>query len=208
MITVVIVEDLIAHQEFLKTILKDNESINCLSVIGTANEALFRIPDLKPDIVLIDLGLPDMDGVACLQQLVSLCPETKFMALTVHQDDAHIFEALKAGAKGYVLKRSKPYQIIDAISDLYNGGAPISSEIALKIINSLPERKRKVSDEELGITKRENEILEYLAQGLTYGEVAEKIFISVNTLKSHIYRIYGKLNADNRTEALNNYFGK
>ncbi|MES2478696.1 MAG: response regulator transcription factor [Bacteroidota bacterium] len=130
------------------------------------------------------------------------------MVLTVHQDDNHILEALKAGAKGYMLKRSKPHQIIEAIRDIFNGGAAISSEIAIKLLNLLPELKSLPTDASLGISKREKEILEYLAKGNTYDEIASKLFISINTLKSHVYRIYTKLNVDNRTEAINKYFGK
>jgi DNA-binding NarL/FixJ family response regulator len=130
------------------------------------------------------------------------------MVLTVYQDDNHIFEALKAGAKGYLLKRSKPQQIIEAIQDISSGGASISSEIAIKLLNLLPELKSHTTDASLGISKREKEILEYLAKGNTYDEIASQLFISINTLKSHVYRIYTKLNVDNRTEAINKYFRK
>jgi two-component system, NarL family, response regulator LiaR len=208
MIKIVIVEDIPTHQEFLKSILKEEDGFSCIATIDNAKEAIFRIPDLAPDIVLIDLGLPDLDGVECIAQLVKLCPLTKFMVLTVYQDDNHIFEALKAGAKGYLLKRSKPQQIIEAIQDISSGGASISSEIAIKLLNLLPELKSHTTDASLGISKREKEILEYLAKGNTYDEIASQLFISINTLKSHVYRIYTKLNVDNRTEAINKYFRK
>lgn len=208
MIKLVIVEDTPTHQEFLESIIKPEEDIDCIAIISNAKEAIFRIPTLNPDIVLIDLGLPDIDGIDCLAQLVKLCPETKFLALTVHKDDKHIFEALKAGARGYVLKSSKPSQIIEGIRDLKNGWAPISSEIAIKLLAQIPEIKNQNIISEHSISKREKEILEYLAKGLTYDEISSELFISVNTLKSHIYRIYTKLNVDNRTEALNKYYGK
>lgn len=208
MIKIAIVEDIPTHQDFLKATLKEEDGFNCVALINNAKEAIFRIPDLLPDIALIDLGLPDMDGVDCITQLTLLCPEVKLMVLTVHQDDNHILRALKAGAKGYLLKRSKPEQIREAIHDLYNGGAPISSEIAIKLLNFLPELKSQRTDTDFGISKREKEILEFLAKGHTYDEIATLLFISINTLKAHIYRIYLKLNADNRTEAINKYFGK
>ncbi|GAA4449505.1 response regulator transcription factor [Rurimicrobium arvi] len=206
-IRIAVIEDNSYHQEFISSIINKESTLDCVAVIDNGLEAVFRIPDLAPDIVLVDLGLPNIDGADCIAQLAPLCPDTKFMALTVKQDDKHIFKALQAGAKGYILKRSTPAQIIQAIHDIYRGGAPISSEIAIKILDHIPSLKKRTGNLYDSITKREHEILEHLSEGLTYDEISTKLEISINTFKSHIYRIYTKLSADNRTEALLKYFG-
>lgn len=209
MINVVIVEDLPIHQLYLKTIIEQNEQLCCLDVFDNGKDAIAKIPLLNPDVVLIDLGLNDISGIECIAQLSKICTNTKFMVCTVHDEDENVFEALKVGANSYILKKSKPYQIIDAIIEVKEGGSPISSDIARKILNQLPKIKQDVDAIGLtyNITRREKEILNSLSRGLSYQEVADELFISVKTLKKHTYNIYQKLNASNRTEALNRFFG-
>jgi DNA-binding NarL/FixJ family response regulator len=208
MVSVVIVEDLEAHQIYLRSIIERDPSVKCLDVINNGREALLKIPYLNPDIVLMDIGLPDITGIDCIIKLKNICPAIKFMVCTVHQEDEKVYEALKAGALSYMLKKSKPHQIIDAIQELNDGGAPISSDIARKILNEIPKiQNQDSSNKEFRITSREAEILNLLAKGQPYQEIADGLFISIKTFKKHIYNIYQKLQADNRTEALNKYFG-
>jgi DNA-binding NarL/FixJ family response regulator len=155
----------------------------------------------------MDLGLPDMSGIECITRLKDKVPTVKFMVCTVHEEDEHIFEALKAGAHSYIVKRSKPYQILDAIKELHNGETPISSCIARKILNAMPkETSNKPEKAEFNITTKEADILKLLSKGHSYQEIADMSFISIKTMKWHVYNIYKKLHADNRTEALNKYF--
>lgn len=207
MISVVIVEDLPIHQLYLKTIIDQDEQLTCLDVFDNGKDAMEYIPILKPDVVLIDLGLDDINGVDCIAHLSKICPDIKFMVCTVHDEDEKVFEALKCGANSYILKKSKPYQIVDAIIEMKEGGSPISSDIARKVLSHLPKIKQDVDNSNYHITPREKEILNSLSRGLSYQEVADELFISVKTLKKHTYNIYQKLNANNRTEALNRFFG-
>lgn len=208
MTKIVIVEDLPIHQEYLASIIDREESLQLLDVIGTGKEAIFRIPSLNPDIVIMDIGLPDISGIECIKHLISKIPTLLILVLTIFEDDSNVFESLAAGAKGYILKKNKAQKITESINDLLEGGASISSTIALKIINRLPHKKEAASSKEYNISKKEAEILHHLANGHSYEEVATLSNITVKTLKTHIYRIYNKLNADNRTEALNRYFGR
>jgi two-component system, NarL family, response regulator LiaR len=210
-ITIVIVEDLVDHQFFLNTIISSVPEFKSIHLpFSCCEDALEKIPSLKPDIVLMDIGLPGLSGIDCIKKLKFLCPEIKFMICTVHNEDENVFEALKAGADSYILKNSKPYQIIDAIRELYIGNAPISSDIARKILNHLSlsqTTNQHKSNLQYHITPKEAEVLNFLSQGHTYQEVADKLYISVKTLKRHVYTIYLKLHVDNKTEAINKYFG-
>lgn len=207
MINIVIVEDLPIHQLYFKTIIDLDAQLCCLEVFDNGRDAILNIPNLNPHVVLIDLGLNDISGIECIAQLSKICPETKFMVCTVHDEDENVFEALKSGANSYILKKSKPYQIIDAIIEMHDGGSPISSDIARKVLNQLPKTKAESIDTSYHITPREKEILNLLSRGLSYQEAADELYISVKTLKKHTYNIYQKLNAGNRTEALNRFFG-
>lgn len=208
MINVFVVEDTQDHQIYLTTIVKSSPIMKFLGLSSNGTEAIQSIRQLKPDIVMMDIGLPDMSGIDCINALKTTCPEVKFMICTIHEEDDNVFQALKAGADSYILKRSKDYQIIDAIQDLYHGDAPISSSIARKILTHLPKQSDdKNKDTEYHITPREAEILHLLSKGKSYKEISEILFISIRTLKWHVFNIYKKLQADNRTEALNRYFG-
>ena len=207
MISVVIVEDLEAHQIYLRSIIERDPTVQCLGVINNGREALLKIPDFNPDIVLMDIGLPDFSGIECIIKLKHICPEVMFMICTIHQEDESVYQALKAGALSYMLKKSKPHQIIDAIHELKEGGSPISSDIARKILAEIPKIKNQdETNKEYHITPRESEILNMLAKGQSYQQIADELFISIKTFRKHIYNIYQKLHADNRTEAINKYF--
>lgn len=213
MIRVFIVEDLPEHQLFLQTIVKSSSELDCVGVAADGHSALRSIRKQAPDVVLMDIGLPDISGIECIQLLRGELPQTRFMVCTVHEEDENLFDALKAGAHSYMLKKSKPYQILDAIREVYEGMFPISSCIAGKMLHYLDFQRietlhkgKAQKQTEYKLTSKEHQILIELAKGFSYQEVAESVSIAITTLKWHIYNIYRKLHADNRTEALNKYF--
>jgi len=211
MIKILIVEDQIEHQQYFKSIILSNPNFKYLGIIRNGKEAIKEIQSLKPDVVIMDLGLPDISGIECIRQLKPLELDTKFMVCTINEEDDSIFEALKAGANSYIVKKSKPYQIIDAIMEVFEGEMPISSCIATKILNYMPEEKEgeeKIEEQEApySITQKEAELLKLLAKGHSYKEISDAMAIKVTTIKWHVYNIYKKLQAKNRTEAINKYF--
>jgi two-component system, NarL family, response regulator LiaR len=207
LITVCIVEDRKDIRESLKILVNEPADCACIGDFANAEDALKEIPELQPDVVLMDIDLPGMNGIDCIRQLKPLCPGVQFMICTVYDEDEKIFDALAAGANSYILKRSDSDTLINSIRDLHNGGSPMSSDIARKIVRqfqkALPSEK-----EDYHLTEREKEILELLAKGLTYQQTADKIFISGKTIKKHVYNIYEKLHVNSRTEAVNKYFGR
>jgi two-component system, NarL family, response regulator LiaR len=208
MITVLIAEDRIDHQTYLYMACNDTH-IKCVGIAGNGLDTIRKARELKPDVILMDIGLPDMNGIECMRKIMedaSLSP--RFIVCTVHEEDEVIFEALKAGAHAYIVKKSKPYQIADAIKDVYRGERPISSSIATKILAQIPMLKsRKEESAAASLTVKEKDILKLLSKGLSYQEIADHAEITVKTLKWHVHNIYNKLQADNRTEAINRYFG-
>jgi two-component system, NarL family, response regulator LiaR len=207
-IVVVTVEDNADIRNSLKELLNNDKDILCVATYDTAESAMIEIPEILPDIVLMDIGLPKMNGIDCIKKLKPLCPGVQYMICTIYDEDEKIFDALAAGANSYILKRSKQEVLIEAIKDLYEGGSPMSSDIARKIVLSFQKKTIDSQVTEYGITPRETEILGLLAEGLSYKEIAAKIFISVKTIRKHIYNIYEKLHVHNRLEALNKFFGK
>jgi two-component system, NarL family, response regulator LiaR len=205
-ISVFIVEDNPDIQQLLQTIVSRDAEYSCVGVVDSGTEALRQIPDLLPDVVLMDIGLPDLSGIECVKRLKPVCPNVEFIMCTIYDEDEKVFQSLEAGANSYILKRSKPDLLLSAIREVHEGGSPMSSDIARKIVARL-QRKDQVRTD-YHITPREEEVLTMLAKGLTYIEVADRLFISVKTLKKHIYNIYEKLHVDNKVEALNKYFGK
>ncbi|MFT3703405.1 MAG: response regulator transcription factor [Agriterribacter sp.] len=206
-ITLAIVEDLDEVRNALKNFLSLSSEFAVLDTFSTAEEALYDIPKLKPDIVIMDINLPGMSGIDCIKAVKRSSPSTQFMMFTVYETDEKVFEALKAGASGYLLKNTGLPQMIDALKELYNGGSPMSSSIARKLVTVFRTQEKETEITE-ALSNRENEILDLLAKGLLYKEIAEKLLISNNTVKQHIHRIYEKLHVQNRTEALNKAFKK
>lgn len=210
MIKILIVEDQPEHQQYFKSIVMSNSNFKYLGIIRNGKEAVKRIKEEEPDVVIMDLGLPDISGIECIRQLKPLGLETRFMVCTINEEDDSIFEALKAGANSYIVKKSKPYQIIDAITEVYGGEMPISSCIATKILNYMPqsadEEEKPEEETPHSITPKEAELLNLLAKGHSYKEISDDMSIKVTTIKWHVYNIYKKLQARNRTEAINKYF--
>ena len=204
-IRVVIVEDDKEMREGPVSIVRFHPSLQCLATYGSAEEALEKISVNVPDIVLMDIHLPGISGIECVKILRPQLPSVQFMMCTVYEDNENVFDSLCAGATGYLLKNSPPGKITEAIIDLYHGGSPMSSTIARKVIKAFQPAAPKNSDIEI-LTKREREMLELLAKGYRYKEIADRLFISFETVRTHIHNIYEKLHVQSRTEAINKVF--
>ena len=206
-ISLSIVEDLDEVREGLKQFISLSPEFKVLDTFKTGEEAVYTIPKLKPDIVIMDISLPGMNGIDCIREMKNKIPQTQFMMFTVYENDEKVFEALKAGASGYLLKNTGLVQMIEALKELHNGGSPMSSNIARKLVTVFREQEKNPAPIE-ALSNRENEILQLLAKGLLYKEIADQLSISVSTVRQHIHNIYEKLHVQNRTEAINKAFGK
>lgn len=207
-IQVSIVEDSIDFCRTLEMMINATPGMSCLSTHFTGESAIEKIPLNPPDIVLSDLGLPKMSGIDVISALKDSIPGLQFLVLTIKDNDEQVFGALKAGASGYLLKSSSPRDIIEGITELYDGGAPMSTDIARKVVSFFQSGKSEKSPYEHLLTNREKEVLALLARGKYYKEIAADLFISVETLKSHCHNIYEKLHVSSRTEALNKYYSR
>jgi DNA-binding NarL/FixJ family response regulator len=206
-ITLAIVEDLDEVRDGLKNFISLSQDFKVLDTFRTAEEAAYDLPKLKPDIVIMDINLPGMNGIECIRQVKDKIPGTQFMMFTVYENDEKVFEALKAGASGYLLKNTGLVQLIESLKELYNGGSPMSANIARKLVTLFRKEQKEAANLEM-LSSRENEILQLLSKGLLYKEIAEQLSISVSTVRQHIHHIYEKLHVQNRTEAINKAFGK
>jgi DNA-binding NarL/FixJ family response regulator len=201
MTTVAIVEDNNDFRASLARYLDEAPGHRCVCACSTSEEALQKIPRQLPDVVLMDIHLPNMSGVECTRRLKELCPSVQILILTVYEDNERIFGALKAGASGYLLKRADPADILRAIQDVKQGGAPMSNQIARRVVQSFSEKSGDVSKIE-GLSQREEEILQHLSKGYSTKEIADRLSVSVNTVRTHLQHIYEKLHVRSRTEAV------
>lgn len=203
-ITVSIVEDNEQLRGTLARVLNRAEGFRCVGQHGTAEAALEGVPKEKPAVVLMDINLPGMNGVECVRKLKPLLPQTHMIMLTVYEDTDNIFNALAAGATGYMLKRTPRDELLAAIQDVLRGGSPMSAHIARKVVQSFqrPAPAAAPATEEAALSPREKEVLDCLAQGFLYKEIAEKLGISYETVHTYIRRIYEKLQVRTRTEAV------
>jgi len=200
-INIAIVEDNRSFRTKLANYLNEAPGYHCASVSDSAEDALKVIPRLLPDVVLMDIHLPSMSGVDCTRRLKDICPSVQILVLTVYEDNDRIFGALKAGASGYLLKRAEPADILRAIQEVKSGGAPMSSQIACRVVQSFREPARDpLKDEKL--SQREMEILQELSKGYSSKEIAEHFSISITTVNTHLRHIYEKLHVRSRTEAV------
>ncbi len=206
-ITLAIVEDLDEVRDGLKNFISLSSDFNILDTFKTAEEAVDEIPNLQPDIVIMDISLPGMNGIECIRRVKLKSPNTQFMMFTVYENDEKVFEALKAGASGYLLKNTGLVQLIESLKELYNGGSPMSANIARKLLTVFMNTQKETEPVE-SLSQRENEVLQLLAKGLLYKEIADQLHISIATVRQHIHHIYEKLHVQNRTEAINKAFGK
>lgn len=199
-ITVSLVEDERTTREALAALIDGTPGYRCLGAHATAEAALEKLPQERPQVVLVDLALPAMSGAECVRHVKSLLPQARVLVLTKYEDPIRIFEALKAGAHGYVLKKTPPARLLEAIADIHAGGAPLSSEVSAQVVNYFHAPVGPAA-ELTTLTRREREVLELLARGLRYCEIEERLHMSHATLRSHLSHIYEKLHAHNRTEA-------
>ncbi|TAL48043.1 MAG: response regulator transcription factor [Chitinophagaceae bacterium] len=209
-ITVCIVDDNKELRNALEEIVNMADGYKCVGTMTTAAEAILRLPQIRPEVVLMDINLgSEESGIDCVRELKPMMPGTNFMMCTVYEEDEKIFEALRAGASGYILKKTAPVKLLEAIRELNEGGAPMSSQIARKIVFAFQNKPVSTAQQGIeGLSNREREILELLSRGLMYKEIAADLFISQETVRKHVYHIYEKLHVTNRVEAVNRYFGR
>jgi DNA-binding NarL/FixJ family response regulator len=204
MISVAIVEDNETVRQTLSELIEATPGFRCVCTCATGKEALVEIPRAKPDVVLMDIHLPGESGIVCTARLKERLPDLQVIILTVYKDIQLIFQALKAGASGYLLKRAPTEDILRALKEVRSGGAPMTGEIARLIVQSFQTPSTRGSDMQ-GLTRRELEILELLAEGISNKEIATRIGISFETVRTHLGHIYEKLHVQGRTEAVTRF---
>lgn len=200
MTRIAIVEDNKTIRESLAEFVQADPEFRCVCACGSGGEALKTIPRHQPDIVLMDIQLPDISGIECTAQLKQLLPSVQIIMVTVYEDTERIFKALRVGASGYLLKRDTPEELIAAIREVQQGGAPMSREIARKVIASFKEPLTTAAEVE-DLTPREREILELLADGFPNKQIADRVGVSDGTVRWHLRHVYNKLHVRSRTEA-------
>jgi DNA-binding NarL/FixJ family response regulator len=200
-ITISLVEDNHQLRGTLARLLDCAEGFRCVSQYANAEDALVGLPKDKPDVVLMDINLPGMNGVECVRKLKQIAPEIAAVMLTAYEDTENIFNALAAGATGYLLKRAPRAELLDAIREVRRGGSPMTTHIARKVVQSFQKASPPEQPGE-ALSAREQEVLDHLSQGFLYKEIAEKLGISYETVHTYIRRIYEKLQVRTRTEAV------
>jgi len=202
MIKVAIVEDDKGIRQSLEWLLESSSEFSCVGACGSAEEAWQVLPKAKPEVVLMDINLPARSGIECTVRLKELLPSVQVIMITVYDDSEKVFNALRAGASGYILKRAAPEKILQAIREVHAGGVPMSGEIARKVLGAFREPPApSAPSEEQNLSRREQEILELLAQGCSNKDIAVKLSISVETVTWHLRHIYSKLHVRSRTQA-------
>lgn len=203
-----IIEDLPQVRQFLQQVVRSARDMELVCTYRSAEEAFPAITAQPLDVVITDIGLPGITGIALLRKLKPFMPATQFMVFTVHDDDIRVFEALKAGANGYMLKSSTPIALLEGVRELVNGGAPMSASVARRLVDHLRPAPGVREPEHEELTAREQGVLDLLAEGLLYKEIAAHEGISISTVKQHIHSIYKKLHVGSKEEALEKYRGR
>jgi len=206
-IKVSIVEDIDEVRESIGKLLQGSDKFTLTSSFTNAEQAEKSLPNQQPDIVIMDIILPGRSGIECLQKIKERCGDTQFIMYTIFEDDEKVFEALEAGASGYLLKKTPKEKILESLNELHEGGSPMSTQIARKVIEAF-QRRKAISEEERSLTKKEKEVLDLLAKGFLYKEIADKLSITINTVKQHIHTIYEKLHVTNKAEAISKVYVK
>jgi DNA-binding NarL/FixJ family response regulator len=204
MISVSIVDDEKKLCESIATFLNGSPGFRCVSIYGSAEAALKRLPADRPDVALMDINMAGMNGIECVSRLKALVPEIQIVMLTVYDDTDQIFRALAAGATGYLLKRDDPDELLQAIRVVSAGGSPMSNSIARKVVASF-QKAGQVGEKQNLLSAREQAVLDCLAQGLAYKQIGDQLGISINTIRTHLRHIYEKLHVQSRTEAVAKY---
>jgi DNA-binding NarL/FixJ family response regulator len=206
-ITVSIVDDEADLRKHIGGYLAATGNIRCISAYPSAEEALKHLPQDNPDVILMDINLGEMDGIECVRRLTSTMPRALVLMLTVFEDTEQIFRALSAGASGYLLKRSPPRKLLEAIEEVCAGGSPMSAPIARKVVQSFKTTPAR-GDEAADLSPREHSVLDGLAEGLAYKQIADQLGVSIHTVRNYIRRIYEKLHVRTRTEAVAKFLRK
>ena len=206
-IAVSIVEDIPGTRENLVALLNGEPGLRCLNAYATGEEAVRGIPADKPDVALVDIKLPGMSGIECVAKLKTLVPDLRLLMLTTYEEHDLIFNSLRAGASGYLLKQMLHGELVQAIEQVHAGGAPMSMQIARKVVNYFNQFQQAPADVET-LTRREHEILELLAKGYYYKEIGTTLGISMNTVRTHLKHIYEKLHVQSRKDATLKFFGR
>jgi DNA-binding NarL/FixJ family response regulator len=204
MIAVSIVDDEKKLCQSIATFLNGSPGFRCVSMYGSAEAALRQLPSDLPDVVLMDINMAGMNGIECVRRLKALAPQIQIVMLTVYDDTEQIFKALAAGATGYLLKRHEPDELLQAIRVVHAGGSPMSDSIARKVVASF-QKANQAGEKQNLLTEREQAVIDYLAEGLAYKQIADKLGISINTIRTHLRHIYEKLHVQSRTEAVAKY---
>jgi DNA-binding NarL/FixJ family response regulator len=200
-VAVAVVEDDVSIREVLVSWLQEAGGFACVGAFPDAESAIASLAAARPNVVLVDINLPRQSGIECVRALKPLLPETQFVMLTVYEDSTHIFDALSAGATGYLLKHTPREALINALREVHVGGSPMTSNIARMVVQALQKSKPKTKASDL-LSKRQNELLSLLAQGYLYKEIAETMSISLPTVNNYIRRIYEKLHVQSRGQAV------
>lgn len=203
-IAVAIVEDDVPAREILAGWIRNADGFRCVGEFDDAETALAKLPHEKPSVVLFDINLPGMNGIECVRKLKPRLPDTQFVMVTVYEDANHIFNALSAGASGYLLKQMRRNELLEALKDVHAGGSPMSSQIARKVVQSFRRNESEIAGTN-DLSPREREVIELLARGYLYKEIAELLKISVQTVNTYIRRIYEKLHVRSRAQAVAKY---
>jgi DNA-binding NarL/FixJ family response regulator len=206
-IRVSIVEDNRGTRESLTELLARAPALRFVNAHPSGEDALRQIPADAPDVVLMDINLPKMNGIECVAKLKQALPKMQVLMLTTYEEGDLIFDSLRKGASGYLLKNMPPAELIQAIEQVHAGGAPMSMQVARKVVNHFQQIKKPQSDMEQ-LTKRESEILAHLAKGYLYKEIADQLGISLSTVRAHLHTVYEKLHVQSRTEAVVKYLGR
>ena len=207
MITISIVDDEKELRHSITTFVNGAQGFKCISSYGSAEAALEGLPGDKPEVVLMDINLGGMNGIKCVERLKVQLPAVQVLMLTVYEDTDQIFKALAAGASGYLLKRSSPTKLLQAIREVHAGGSPMSSSIARKVVASF-QKSEQTGKRQTHLSPREEAVLDCLAKGLTYKQIADQLEISIDTIRTYLRRIYEKLHVQSRTEAVAKYLSQ
>jgi len=206
-INVAIVEDNRRMRESFAAILDRSGSLRCAGAYATAEEAVRDLPAAGPEVALVDIHLPGMDGIECVARLKQSSPQLQVLMLTRYEQSDLIFKSIRAGANGYLLKNTSPVELIQAIEQVHAGGAPMSMQIARKVMDHFRQIQQPASDMDR-LTTREQELIGLLAKGYYYKEISDKLGISVNTVRKHLQNIYEKLHVQSRTQAVLKFLGR
>ena len=206
-VTLSIVEDVPGPREGLLELFRRSPDIVCLSAYATGEEAVRGIPQERPQVALVDINLPGMSGIECVEQLKRLYPTLQVLMLTTYEESDLIFNSLRAGANGYLLKNMPAEELVEAVRQVHAGGAPMSMQIARKVVAHF--HQVKPAPGAMGeLSKRENEVLRLLAKGFLYKEISDQLDISMSTVRTHIHAVYEKLHVQTRTEAVLKFLGR